>query len=53
LVIILRKMVGFTTILTGLFLHLFVRFFLPTALTCGTIIIVLVLTPEMLFYSQP
>ena len=53
LVIILRKMVGFTTIFMGLFLHLFVRFFLPPTLCCGTIIVVLVLAPEMLFYSQP
>jgi hypothetical protein len=46
-------MVGFTTIFMGLFLHLFVRFFLPPTLTCGIIIVVLVLAPEMLFYSQP
>jgi hypothetical protein len=52
MVIILRKIVGFTTIFMGLFLHLFMRFFLPPTLTCGTIIIVLVLMLEMLFYKE-
>ena len=32
--------------------HLFMRFFLPPTLTCGTIIIVLVLMLEMLFYKE-
>ena len=51
--IILRKIVGFTTNFMGLFLHLFVRFFLPPTLTCGTMNLVLVLMLEMLLYRQP
>ena len=50
--IILRKIVGFTTNFIGLFLHLFVRFFLPPTLCYGTMIIVLVLTLDMLLFRE-